>query len=397
MKLRIGPPVTGEDFYPRPHLIRTLTRALNGGHVAFLGPRRTGKTSCLKSIVANPPDGYLPLLLNLEKHHSITDWLSEMAAATRTALERPAPKLQWLKDTGADFLRHLEKIDFHGVKIELSGSKQPAWRPAADEFLKLLKESDAPLLFLLDEFPAFLNLVVKKTSRDEVEAALNWFRSARHELSDSSARFLVTGSIGLKSVVRRLGLSPTINDFDVREIPPLKEAEALDLLQRLAADNNVPLDEPGCRHILQLLGANWPILLQLFVSEIQDEAVTKPPTQSALDQLYRQRLVVGSRNEYCDNMFARLKDIFNESECRLAREILRTVCRASRSFSRGDFEALHVRLIPQEAHRSLLTDELDYVLDTLKHDGYLIQHAGGEQRTGFASHILRDYWRRKTS
>jgi uncharacterized protein YcgL (UPF0745 family) len=96
-------------------------------------------------------------------------------------------------------------------------------------------------------------------------------------------------------------------------------------------------------------------------------------------------------------MFARLKDIFNESECRLAREILRTVCRASRSFSRDDFEALHVRLIPQDAHRSLLTDELDYVLDTLKHDGYLLQATSGEQRTGFASHILRDYWRRKTS
>jgi len=105
-------------------------------------------------------------------------------------------------------LKRLEKIDFHGIKIELSGSKQPAWRPAADEFLNLLKESDAPLLFLLDEFPAFLNLVVKKTSRDEAEAALNWFRSARHELSDSSARFLVTGSIGLKSVVRALASSP---------------------------------------------------------------------------------------------------------------------------------------------------------------------------------------------
>src|ERR1022692_4707382 len=61
-------------------------------------------------------------------------------------------------------------------------------------------------------------------------------------------------------------------------------SEALEFLQRLAADNNVPLDEPGCRHILHLLGANWPILLQLFVSEIQDEAVTKPPTRSALDR-----------------------------------------------------------------------------------------------------------------
>jgi hypothetical protein len=238
---------------------------------------------------------------------------------------------------------------------------------------------------------------VKKRSREEVEEALNWFRSARHELSDSSTRFLVTGSIGLKSVVRRLGFSPTINDFDVREIPPLKDAEALDLLQRLAADNDVPLDEPGCRHILHLLGANWPILLQLFVSEIQDEAVTKPPTLSALDHLYRERLVCGSRNKYCDNMFDRLKDIFSESECRLAREILRTLCRAQQPFSHGDLEDLHARLIPQDAHRTLLADELDYVLDALKHDGYLLQAAAGEQRTGFASHILRDYWRRKTS
>lgn len=397
MKLRIGPPVTGDDFYPRPKLIQTLTRALSGGHVAFLGPRRTGKTSCLRSIVANPPAGYVPLLLDLEKHHSITDWLKEMVAATRAALDLRANRLDWLKEKGADFLKRLEKIDLHWVKIELSGSKQPAWRPAADAFLNLLKESDAPLLFLLDEFPAFLNLVAKRTSGDEVEAALNWFRSARHELSDSSTRFLVTGSIGLKSVVRRLGLSPTINDFDVREIPPLKQAEALDLLQRLAADNNVPLDEPGCRHILKLLGANWPILLQLFVSAVQDEAFTKPPELSALDQLYRERLVGDSRNKYCDNMFERLKDIFSESECRLAREILRTLCRAQRPFSHEDLESIHARLIPQDGHRALLADELDYVLDALKHDGYLLQVTGGEQRTGFASHILRDYWRRKTS
>jgi hypothetical protein len=96
-------------------------------------------------------------------------------------------------------------------------------------------------------------------------------------------------------------------------------------------------------------------------------------------------------------MFERLKDIFSESECRLAREILRTLCRAQRSLSREDLEGIHARLIPQDAHRALLADELDYVLDALKHDGYLLQAAGGEQRTGFASHILRDYWQRKTS
>ena len=398
MKLRIGPPVTGKDFYPRPILMDGLTRALQGGHVAFLGPRRTGKTSCLKAIVAQPPAEYVPLLLNLEKHNSIIDWLKDMVRATRVALDKPTHKLGRFKERSADVLKRLEKIEVQGIgSIQLSASKESAWRPAADDFLDLLKESDAPLLFLLDEFPAFLNLVVRKTSRDEVEAALNWFRSARQQPSESSARFLVTGSIGLRAVVRRLGFGPTINDFDVREIPPLKDAEALEFLEQLAADNNVLLDGKGRRHILKLLGANWPILLQLFVSEIQDEGFNKPPTLKELDRLYRERLVGGSRNKYCDSMFDRLKDMFGESELRLAREILRTLCRAERFFSRDDFEAIHARLIPLDAQRVLLSDELDYVLDALKHDGYLLQTVGDEQRTGFASNILGDFWRRKTS
>jgi uncharacterized protein len=272
MKLRIGPPVTGEDFYPRLILMDGLTRALQGGHVAFLGSRRTGKTSCLKAIVAHPPADYVPLLLNLEKHHSIIEWLKDMVGASQVALDKPTRKPGWIKERGAEFIKRLEKIEVQGIgSIQLGASKESVWRPSADDFLDLLKETDAPLLFMLDEFPVFINLVAGKTSRDEVEAALNWFRSARQQLSESPARFLVTGSIGLKAVVRRLDLAPTINDFDVHEITPLKDAEALEFLERLADDNNVSLDAKGRSHVLKLLGANWPILLQLFVSEIQNE------------------------------------------------------------------------------------------------------------------------------
>jgi hypothetical protein len=50
MEIRIGPPATGSNFYKRPALIAGLLRALRRGNVAFLGPRRTGKTSCLEEI-----------------------------------------------------------------------------------------------------------------------------------------------------------------------------------------------------------------------------------------------------------------------------------------------------------------------------------------------------------
>jgi len=102
MKLRIGPPVTGEDFYPRPQLIQALVRALNGGHVAFLGPRRTGKTSCLKSIVANPPADYIPLLLNSKSITPLPIAQRNGRSHSRCA-RKIQPKMQWLKETAADF------------------------------------------------------------------------------------------------------------------------------------------------------------------------------------------------------------------------------------------------------------------------------------------------------
>jgi hypothetical protein len=398
MEIRIGPPATGSNFYKRPALIAKLLRALHRGNVAFLGPRRTGKTSCLEEIHANP-EGFLPVLINLEKHDTAEAWLADMLSELRKAVEQPTSPLAWAADKITSFLDRIRNIDLPkigGIEIE-KRKVQPAWRKPADEFLAVLSESDLPVLFLLDEFPTFLKLVAKKTSRDDVEAVLNWFRAARHALKDSPARFLVTGSIGLKGVVRGLGLAPTINEFDTHEIPPLAEEEALGLLEKLATDNKLALDLPGRRHILKLLGANWPILLQLFICEIQDCQYARSPTLGDLDQIYHERLVHGIRNQYCDGMYDRLKDIFVTGEHQLAREILKATCRTAGGLSRDDFETIHARLIPEPAHLTLVADELDYVLDTLKHDGYLLQQTTGKQLTCFGSNILRDFWLRKTA
>ncbi len=396
--LRIGPPATGKNFYKRPSLITKLLRALRRGNVAFLGPRRTGKTSCLEEIKANP-GGFLPILLNLERCSTVEGWLEAMLDGLRKALEKPQPHLAWAAEHAGALLGRLKGIKVTGVGIDLSDQRSsvPPWQKTADAFLQLLAETDAPVLFLLDEFPTFLKLVAAKSDRSDVEAVLNWFRSARHDLKDKSARFLVTGSIGLKGVVRKLGLHPSVNEFDTLEIPPLTEEEAIGLLEALATSHSLPLNAAGRKKILQLIGANWPILLQLFISEIQEQEFTQAPTAKELEAIYRDKLVHGSRNQYCDGMYDRLKDVFTASEVRLAREMLRAACRNAKGLSRADFEAIHARLVPVEETRSLLADEFDHVLDTLKHDGYLLQQTTGEQRTTFASHILRDFWQRKTA
>ncbi|MBP6702888.1 MAG: ATP-binding protein [Vicinamibacteria bacterium] len=398
MKLRIGPPATGDNFYKRPALIKKLLRILEGSNVAFLGPRRTGKTSCLEEIKSHPGQ-FLPILLNLEKHDTVEAWLSDMLTELRKALAEPKGPVARLADETASLLAGIQKIELSGIGgVEMAKSQaKAAWRKSADEFLELLVRSDVPVLFLLDEFPTFLKLVAKHRSRDEVEAVLNWFRAARHDLKDKQVRFLVTGSIGLKGVVRNLGLAPSINEFDAHEIPPLSDVEAMGLLATLAKDIRVPLDAKGQKKILRLLGANWPILLQLFISEIEEAEFKKPPTAGQLEAIYLERLVNGSRNQYCDGMFDRLKDAFTEAERRLAREILKAVCRSIDGLGREEFDRLHEKLEPVLSQTASGIEELDHVLDTLKHDGYLLQESAGQRRTRFGSNILRDFWLRKTA
>lgn len=394
MKLRIGPPATGENFYKRPKLISSLLRSLSRGNVAFLGPRRTGKTSCLEEIRAHPSH-FVPILLNLEKHDNVVAWLAEMVNALHIAFDKPA--VATTARASAQFLDRLKKIQLGPVGVEIGEKSKVSWRPVADQLLKELRDAKQPILFLLDEFPTFLKLIAKKDGPSEVEAVLNWFRAARNELKDTQVRFLVTGSIGLRGVVRKLGLAPSINEFDTKDIPPLTTDEALGLLQELSKSEGVPLNPQNCRVILRLLGANWPILLQEFVAAIQEQDFASFPTSAQLTKIYREKLVHGSGNAYCDGMYDRLPEIFSDSECRLARALLRATAKSPKGLSRPEYEAIHEALVPNAGQRTALYDELDHVLDTLKHDGYLLQQTSRGGLTRFASNILLDFWLRKTT
>jgi hypothetical protein len=148
---------------------------------------------------------------------------------------------------------------------------------------------------------------------------------------------------------------------------------------------------------LDRLGVGWPLLLATFLSEVQDHAAAKGPTVQDIDRLYEDNMVRGNRNKYCQEMFTRLTkpEMFSPSERRLTQEILSDLCCSNQAFGKDDFDTLHARLVPDIAHRSLLATELDYVLETLRHDGYLVRQRDGLH--SFASHILRDFWRHRTA
>lgn len=395
MKLKIGSPATGSDFFPRESVRNRLLRALSRDHVAFVGPRRTGKTSILKNIAQHPPTGTAAVFLNLEKFSTVPEWLSALLVLTKKLI-LGSDKGGWWAESGKTakaILARIEKLEVLGNGITLTSDRpaSDAWRPAADQFLDLLQDADLPIYFLLDEFPWYLGHLARKNSAEEVEAVLNWFRSARQELAGGRTRFLVTGSIGLEGLLRRIGLSPTANDFDTIEIPPLTDEEALDFLMELSTGEEIPFNQTAGRHILELMGANWPILLELFMSELQGMELKKSPTISQLKNLYDVQMVRGSRNKYCHEMFTRLSkdDFFSSTERRIAFDCLRLLT-ARPTIGGNDLDEIHSKIVPDAAVRSMTGNELGFVMDTLRHDGYLIRREDGQYQ--FASNILRDYW-----
>jgi hypothetical protein len=266
----------------------------------------------------------------------------------------------------------------------------------ADEFLGLLQEANLPIYYLLDEFPWYLGHLARKHSAEEVEALLNWFRGARQELAGGETRFLVTGSIGLEGLLRRLGLSPTANDFDTIEIPPLCEKEAVEFLLALSAGEAIPLGREAAREVLALLGANWPILLELMMSELQELELDRGPTAAELKDVYESRMVRGSRNKYCLEMFTRLskEEIFAPTERAIAFDCLALLTKQP-TIGMSDMETIHARIVPDDSVRLMTGNQLAFVTDTLRHDGYVIRRADG--RYQFASNILRDYWTHRTA
>jgi hypothetical protein len=398
MKIRLGPPATGSNFYPRPALREKLLRALERGNVAFIGPRRTGKTSILEEIHRHPPEGTRVVLLDLEKFDNVKDWLLAMVRKTREELGTPSQKgrLSKAANFAAEQLQRLEKLEVMSVGIQLSKDKSTpeAWRPCAEEFAAFIQNSGERIYFLLDEFPWFLAHIAKKHTHAEVEALMNWFRGIRQEMADAPVRFLLTGSIGLEGYLRRIGLSPSANDLDTIEIPPLSDTEADDLLARLADGEEVPLTSGNRKQIRDLLGANWPILLELFVAEIQDASLGKSPTKAELTRIYREHLVKGSRNAYCKEMFDRIDkpELFDLAQRNLAKRILLTLVERE-ELSSQDAEIIHEELVPSTNVRQAMPGDATFVLDTLRHDGYIARLDGGSFR--FASHMLRDFWRHR--
>jgi hypothetical protein len=395
MKLKIGPYVSGkEHFFPRPDVIKRLQKNLKRGHISFLAPRRTGKTSILKHLEEHSAENHPHFFINLETSTTPAEMIAQMISPLHEENPRWKKALNGLGGKVRNLVGSVESLSVAGQGIKLRPTDKD-WQTPAAQFLKLLQEHDGPLTFLLDEFPILVNNAAK-ADREGCEQMLRWFREWRQRTSETQVRFLVTGSIGLDGVVRRHRLSDTVNDFDSVDLPALSEEQAHEFVKAFVGGCEMEIAEPEIQQLLDLLGNSYPYFLQIFIDELDTaipENTERTITGELLNKVYVERMVPSHRNKYLKHMWNRLDDVFTQGECRIARSILKAVAHTN--------DGLLPDLIT-EAARSGLPDsseldpvDLNYIVDVLKHDGYLQQDFESPFHTRYFTHLLRDNFLRR--
>lgn len=389
MKIRIGSPVSGEYFYPRQQIIDRLTKTLAVDNISFLAPRRTGKTSILFHLRDHCLEESPHFFVNLETCTTPMQMIARLLEPFIKPSTRFDKTLDSLKSGTQDLIGKIDSFSIAGNGISIKDSKED-WQKPAEQLLELLENHPGSLTYLLDEFPIFINSAARE-DRDQCEALLRWFRVWRQQTVNSSIRFLVTGSIGLDSVVRRHHLADTVNDFRTIELPPLANTEALELISFLAGEISLTIPEEVARHLLARLGNAYPYFIQIFLDELDNTLPHTPErtvTTELVDRIYRERVVISNGNEYLKHMWTRLKDALPEREYPAALAILKSIAHSEHGLSRAQIEEATRTALPDTA--PLTEDELESILNLLKHDGYLQQETEAPFRTRYFTNLLRD-------
>ena len=176
IKSRTGPPVEGNDFYGRQNELNYVWERLEGGnHIILPSPRRVGKSSFAKRLLAiAKSQGWDTLEMNLEQVHSELEFIALF-------LDKLKEQSWWesAKDKVNKILGHVKSlkptVKYGDVEVSMEWNARKA--NVYQQISSLLEHRGNSLIFF-DEFAVLLNSMVKQENgKADVENFLHWLRS----------------------------------------------------------------------------------------------------------------------------------------------------------------------------------------------------------------------------
>ena len=389
MKSSTGRWVGGQDFFNRDAELKNLGRLIQDrNHVLLSGQRRMGKTSVVRELGHRFESmGWLFFFSDVEGATCPEDAIASIAQAVhsyRPIATRYASSMgNWIKAN----IEELGALDFK-IKIR-AGLDAQNWKRSGEQLFQEMAAQEKKVLLAIDELPIFLKrMLAEDGNSNRVEEFLSWFRGVVQNLGDDCPTLIVSGSVGLEPLVRRLRISDRINHLYPYRLKPWDRATSIACFERLAESNGLACESIVAEAVYDSLGIGIPHHVQSFFARLSDYCAINERehlTRADVDEVYRTELLGSSGQSDLVHYETRLKDTFDDETYSVAMKIL------AEAAVQGAF-TISARRNLENQYESIMSgpsERISEAVDVLKHDGYLI-HANGAHR--FPSRLLKDWF-----
>lgn len=393
MKLSTGRWVRGDDFFDRESELRILDQRIRDGNPVLLtGQRRMGKTSVTQELGRRlEAQGWVFLFADVEGATCPEDVIADVA---ETAY--PVRSLKSRFTTGTLTLmnrlsRRIKDVGPRQFRVRFRAELNKGnWRRFGEKLIRDCAEHDQPVLLVIDELPIFLKRMLRDDEgHEKVDEFLSWLRDTLQQLGDCSPPVIISGSIGLEPLVRRLGIPDRTNYLYNFRLGPWDRGTCIECFDRLARSSDIQVDDGVGQAVYDKLGMGIPHHVQSFFARLAEHAHMNGRQRVAVsdvDEVYRTVLLgPGGQNDLA-HYETRLKEgVGDELDYTISMEILAEAATQDvfGSVARRGLEQLYAIRVGDAAAR------IAEMLDVLQHDGYL-EACDTEYR--FPSNLLKDWW-----
>jgi len=390
----VGPPVRGENCYGREAFVDLVWEKLAVGHVLLAAPRRFGKTSIMYRLIDQPQEGYQFVHADLEHYLEPSELITALVVqlARDGRLRRVAEGLSYFpKALWKRFSQNFDEVELFKFKVKLKEKVRARWQESGEELFHRVAESQGTVVFILDELPWMLERMTRsETHREEARTLLRWLRALRQSPNATNARFMIAGSIGIGHVLRELGETAAINDFEQLRLEPLAPQVAAGLLNELSGTHRLALSPASRKRMLELIGTLVPYFIQVLFSEVAKahKQDGKPVTPVRVTQVYREKVLGVDCRTYFDHYYGRLRGYYKPREERFVKRLLRELAVVG-SLTR---DACY-QFYREQAAEAADLEMFNHLMSDLENDFY-IRFDAESRRYEFACKLLRDWWLR---
>ncbi len=389
MRSSTGRWVSGENFFGREADLNILKQCIRDhNHVLLTGQRRMGKTSVVRELGRQLQDGgWTYLFCDVEGASCPEDVIAEMACAARAA---QSTTKRFLGGMGRWFGDRIEEINLYDFSIKVrAGINTGNWKHHGKNLLRDCAEGGQRTLLVIDELPIFLQRMLDhdKDIR-RVDEFLSWLRGEFQQFGQDGPVLVVSGSIGLQPLVRRLGIPDRINYFYSYRLGPWDRDTSIRCFDELASSYELSIENGVAEAVYEMLGIGIPHHIQSFFARLHDFAVMRQLDQVTVqhvETVYQTELLGPPGQIDLDHYRSRLRNALPKESYTIAEIILAeaAIQDVFTSEARDVLEREYVRIDKDVQQR------IDEVLDVLTHDGYLVLGDDGHR---FSSRLLKEWW-----